>query len=247
VIPAGPGGAPRYFFEDTYCLFRAVRSSAGTGYVLLNVGEVLRAEGAHAKAREPFGQALERFRDLGDEQGMGVALNALGNLSRSTGDYEAGRACFEEALALRRAARDAREIAMSLMGMGMLALQTGERDEGERLIEEANAIYVRTDDGPGVQGVPINLGAFALDGGDPQRAVTLFERCIELCRIQGLDRHRGWGQAELAEAALAIGDVDRARSAVEDACAVFEAAGDRRGVRRARAIAERLGAPATAD
>jgi tetratricopeptide (TPR) repeat protein len=247
VIPTGPGGAPRYFFEDTYCLFRAVRSSAGTGYVLLNVGEVLRAEGAHARAREPFERALERFRDLGDEQGMGVALNALGNLSRSTGEYDAGRVRFEEALALRRAARDAREIAMTLMGMGMLALQTGDRDEGERLIEEANAIYVRTDDGPGVQGVPINLGAFALDGGDPERAVALFERCIELCRIQGLDRHRGWGQAELAEAALAIGDLDRARTAVEDAHAVFEAAGDRRGMRRAQAIAERLGAPATAD
>ena len=46
-------------------------------------------------------------------------------------------------------------------------------------------------------------------------------------------RHRGWASAELAEAALALGDGDRARPAIDDALALFEAAGDRRGVRYA--------------
>ncbi len=247
VVPAGPGGAPRVYFEDTYCLFRAVRSDAATGYVLCNIAETWRADGEHASARAALDRALERFRALDDEQGVGVALNALGSLARSTGEFDAGREWFDEALALRRAARDVREVAMTLMGMGLLALHAGDGDEGRRLIDEAHATYVRIDDGPGIQGVPLNLGAFELDHGDPERAYALLERCVEVSRAQGIGRHRGWASAELAEAAIALGDGDRAGPAIDDASALFEAAGDRRGVRRAAALSERLGALAPVD
>jgi tetratricopeptide (TPR) repeat protein len=247
VLPSGPGGVPRSFFEDTYCLFRAVGAGVGTGYVLCNIGETLRADGELAGARQAFERSLEQFRRLGDEQGMGVALNALGNLARATGEVAVGRACFEEALALRRAVKDAREIAMTLMGMGMLALQTGDDDEGRRLIDEAYAIYVRIDDGPGLMGVPLNLANFALDGGDPRRAVELYGRSIALWREQGLARHRGWASTGVAEAAIAIGEPERVRPAVEDALALFDASGDRRGTRHALALLERAGLAAEAD
>ena len=91
MIPTGPGGAPRAFFEDTFVLLRTVGRTAGIGYVLCNIGEAWRADGEFAAAREPLEQALELFRDIGDHQGAGVALNVLGNLARSTGDYDAGR------------------------------------------------------------------------------------------------------------------------------------------------------------
>jgi tetratricopeptide (TPR) repeat protein len=247
VLPVGRAGALRCFFEDTYCLFRAVRSSAGIGYALCNIAETWRAEGDHAPARDALDRALDQFRALGDEQGAGVALNALGSLARSTGEYDAGRAWFDEALALRRAAHDTREMAMTLMGIGMLALHAGERDEGRRLIDEAHDIYVRIDDGPGIQGVPLNLGAFELDHGDPERACALLDRCIEVCRTQGMSRHRGWASAELAEGAIALGDGDRARVAMSEALVLFEAAGDRRGVRCIDRLRERVDALAPAD
>jgi predicted ATPase len=247
VIPAGPEGALRCFFEDTYCLFRAVRSSAGIGYALVNVAETWRAEGDLAHAREALDRALDQFRALGDEQGIGVALNALGSLARSTAEYDAGRAWFDEALTLRRAARDTREMAMTLMGMGLLALHAGEHEEGERLIDEVHAIYVRIDDGPGIQGVPLNLGAFELDHGDLERACALLDRCAEISRTQGMRRHRGWASAELAEGAIGLGDGDRARAAMSEALRLFEAAGDVRGVRCIERLHERLDALAPAD
>jgi predicted ATPase/DNA-binding SARP family transcriptional activator len=247
VIPAGPAGALRSYFEDTYCLFRAVRSGAGTGYVLCNIAETWRAEGDLAHARSALDRALDQFRALGDEQGVGVALNVLGSLARSTGEYDAGRAWFDEALALRRAAHDTREMTMTLMGLGLLALHAGERDEGHRLIDEAHDIYVRIDDGPGIQGVPLNLGAFELDHGDPERACALLDRCIELCRRQRMSRHRGWASAELAEGAIALGDGERARIAMDEGRTLFEAAGDVRGVRRIERLRERLDALAPAD
>ena len=247
VLPAGPDGAPRSFFEDTHCLFRSVCSAAAAGYVLCNIGETLRADGEHRRAEEPIQRALDQFRRAGDEPGVGVALNALGNLARWTGEVDAGHAYFEEALDLRRAARDAREIAMTVMGMGMLALATGDRDEGRRRFEEAQAIYSRIDDGPGLQGVPLNLASFELDNGDPRRAAALFERCLELCRAQGLDRDRGWASTGVAEAAITLGDRERARIGIDTALRLFNASGDGRGARHAEHLRARLDTSARAD
>ena len=49
-----------------------------------------------------------------------------------------------------------------------------------------------------------------------------------------LVRVRGWPAAELAEAALAIGEHEHARRAVADALRRFERLGDTRGMRYAR-------------
>lgn len=232
VIPAGPGGAPRMFFEDTFVLLRAVARRSGIGYVLCNVAETWRSDGDYAAAREPLERALALFRGIGDDQGAGVALTALGNLARSTGAYEAGRAHFAEALALRRAARDRREIAMSLLGMGMLGLYEG--DEGGReLVAQAASIFARAEDGPGQQLIPLNLAGFELDHGEPRRAYELLSELVVPAEHE-LVRVRGWPAAELAEAALAIGEHEHARRAVADALRRFELLGDTRGTRYAR-------------
>ena len=129
---------------------------------------------------------------------------------------------------------------MTLMGMGMLALATGDAEEGRRRFDEAQAIYARIDDGPGLQGVPLNLASFELDHGDPRRAAALFERCLEVCRAQGIDRDRGWASTGLVEAALALGDSERARTGLGTALRLFDASGDRRGARHAEHLRERL-------
>ena len=241
IIPAGPEGAPRFFFEDTFCLFRAVRARAGAGYVLCNIAETWRADGDCDAARDCLEEALSLFGDLGDEQGTAGALNALGNLARSTGELDLGRQLLEQALALRRAADDAREIATTLTDIGMLALREGDHLRGRRLMAEALSMYERTEDAPGMEGIPLNLGAFELDEGDPERACELFAKSATICRQRGiLPRNASWAFAELAEAAIAIGDPGRARDASKEAVSEFERYRDTRGLRYANDIHERL-------
>jgi hypothetical protein len=90
--------------------------------------------------------------------------------------------------------------------------------------------------------MPLNIGGFELDHGDPQRAAELLARCEAIGREQGLVRNRGWASAELAEAALALGDPGRARRALDVALGIFEHLAEPRGTRHARALEERLGA-----
>jgi tetratricopeptide (TPR) repeat protein len=222
------------FFEDTFVLLRAVARRAGIGHVLCNVAEAWRADGGYAAAREALDRALALFRDIGDPLGTAVALNALGNLARSTGEYTAGRAWFEQALRLRRAAYDQREIGTTLAGAGLLALYAGDAD-GHRLIGQAVRMFARTSDGPGMQLTPLNVAGFELDRGDPQVACEMLER-IAAREENVYVRSRGWAAAELADAALAIGDRDRARRAAASALASFESLGEARGVRYVRGL-----------
>jgi predicted ATPase/DNA-binding SARP family transcriptional activator len=247
VVPAGPAGEPRMFFEDTFLLLRAVRSRAGAAYVLCNVAEAWRSDGDYAAAGTALERALELFGELGDDQGRGVALNALGNLARSAGDYAVGREWFSQALALREAARDRREVAVTVAGIGLLAMYAGDVDAGREGIDEAMRICERTEDGPGLQLMPLNVGGFELDRGDPERAMALLTHCEATAREQGLVRNRGWASAELAEAALVLGDHERARRALDVAFPLFEQLAEDRGTRYARVLEERLGALIHAD
>jgi predicted ATPase/DNA-binding SARP family transcriptional activator len=247
VVPAGPGGQLRMFFEETFLLLRAVHSRAGAAYVLCNIAEAWRSDGDYISARGALERALALFDELGDDQGRSAALNALGNLARSAGDFDGGREWFAQALELRRAAHDRREIALTLAGMGLLELYAGDRDTAGERLGEAMGIFERTEDGPGLQLMPLNVGGFELDHGDPQRAAELLARCEAIGREQGLVRNRGWASAELAEAALALGDPQRARRALDVALALFEHLAEPRGTRYARELEERLGALTHAD
>jgi tetratricopeptide (TPR) repeat protein len=247
VVPEGPAGEPRAFFEDTFLLLRAVRSRAGAAYVLCNIAEAWRSDGEYAAAREALQRSLALFEEVGDDQGRGVALNALGNLARSAGDFAAGAEWFAQALELRRAARDRREIAVTVGGRGLLALYAGDEDAGRRDIDDAMRTFARTEDGPGLQLMPLNLGGFELDRGDLHRAAELLTLCESTARVQGLVRNRGWASAELAEAALRLGDHERARRALDVAFSMFEHLAETRGTRYARALEQRLGTPVRAD
>ncbi len=243
VLPLGPGGGLRYLFEDTYCLFHAVRARAACGYVRVNIAETWRAEGDCAAAGEHLERALEMFGELSDERGVGVALNALGNLARQSGELELGRPRFEQALELRRAAADPREVATTLTGMGMLEMAAGEHDRGRRLFDDARSMYERTEDAPGLQLAPVNEGAMELDHGDPALALSLLERGVELCRERGFDHTLAWALTGLAEAALALGQHQRASGALEEAMGPFERCRDSRGAQYAGGIRARINAP----
>src|ERR1700745_1953899 len=106
----------------------------------------------------------------------------------------------------------------------------------------ALAIYRRNDDGPGLQCMGLNLGSVALDAGDPERAVSLLEESAQLGRAQDLDRNLSWTLAELGEAAVAIGDRERAQRALAEALVLFERNWERRGADHVRALQERLAA-----
>ena len=239
VVPEGPGGALRSFFEGTYYDARFATGPVGSAYARCNAGVVLRSEGRLAEARHTLDGALASFRDLGDARGTGLTLHALGNLARTCGDLDLGREWLDEALELRREIGDRRDIGLTIAGLGLLAARAGDREECRRRLAQAQEIFERSDDEPALAGMSLNVGCVALDGGDPEGAMESFARAMALWADQAIVVPAGWAAVLLAEAAAAAGDGDRARDALAAARRAFEQVGDRRGLARADELAAR--------
>jgi predicted ATPase/DNA-binding SARP family transcriptional activator/Tfp pilus assembly protein PilF len=236
VVPEGPGGAVRCYFEGTSLPARTVGRRGGMAYALVTMAVIWRTAGEHDPAREALERALAIFRDAGDREGVALALNALGCLARASAELELGREWLDEALALRREIGNRRDIGVTLSSMGLLAMSAGEEDRARALFAEAQALFERTEDVPALAGMAQNLGCVELDRGDPERACALLATSAAMWDDQHTYWNRSWIQVVQAEAAMAAGDPDTARRALADARDGFEHLGEAAGLARVAAM-----------
>jgi hypothetical protein len=93
-----------------------------------------------------------------------------------------------------------------------------------------------------MEGMPLNLGSLELDGENLERACALLQRSAEIARQRGgLHRVGSWALAELAEAAIRIGEHARAREALRGAREEFRRYRDARGLAYLSSLESRLG------
>jgi predicted ATPase/DNA-binding SARP family transcriptional activator len=245
VVPDGPGGAQRCYFEASSLQARTVGRRSGIGYALCNAAITSRRAGEYDAARTALERGLAVFREADDRAGAALALQCLGGLLRSAGDLERGRECLDEALALRRAIGNRRDIALTISGLGLMAMRGGDHERGLALLMDSQARYERTEDGPGLSGAMQNLGCVELDYGDPARAAELLGRAAAMWGEQGTLWNMSWNHLMRAEAALAAGEPQRAREALADARAAFERLGDVLGLARGDELARAVDAALT--
>jgi tetratricopeptide (TPR) repeat protein len=236
LVPEGPGGAPRCFFEGTSLMARTVARRSGMGHVLCNVAATWRREGELDAACDALERALGIFRDAGDREGAALALNALGCLARAAREPELGRESLDEALALRREIGNRRDIGVTLASMGLLATSEGDGERGRALLAEAQALFERTEDGPALAGMAQNIGCLELDHGDPERACALLARSAAMWDDMRVLWNRSWIQVVQAQAAAAAGDPQMARAALADARDGFEHLGEAAGLAHVAAV-----------
>ena len=229
VVPDGPGGALRCYFEASSLQARTVGQRSGIAYALCNAAVSRRRAGEYDAARSALERALIEFRAADDRDGIALALHWLGGLSRSAGDLARGRECLEEALALREAIGNRRDIGTTIVGLGLLDVRAGEVDRGRERIAEGQALFERTEDGPALSGTMQNLGCVELDHGDPAVACELLARAAAMWAEQNTMWNMAWIGTMTVEAALAAGRADVARTTLDEVRTAFVRLGDALG------------------
>ncbi|HEX6149895.1 LuxR C-terminal-related transcriptional regulator [Nocardioides sp.] len=190
---------------------------AGEGYYTL--GEVRRLRGDAAGAE----QAFARARELLHEAQPGSAL-----LLRDSGDPEGALAQLREALADQNRLVRAR----MLLPAVELALAAGDASYAETLtceLEETATWY-------GTPGLAARAdrarAAVLLDAGDPAAAVPPLERAAKVYREQRYRHASAMVHEQLAAAARALGDAERARAEEATAIAIYTRLGARPDLER---------------
>lgn len=141
------------------------------------------ARGSAREVRGVLNAALRYGR--GDEALRSKALNAAGILAGETGDLAAAAASFHEALRLAEHATDRRQVAKVLANLGVIDSFTHDYAGASRRYREAADIWHELGDLRGESVTLQNLGIVHDLSGQPEQALPLVERSVQLARAAG--------------------------------------------------------------
>jgi tetratricopeptide (TPR) repeat protein len=210
----------RYFREGLLWLDQSLAVATDDAPVRLRAraqGAILacaRAVGELQRAMEAGEAALTLYRDLNEPRALGLVLGSLAMAARDLGRRAEARAYVDEAIQVSRGAGFAPALGSALFAKGVFALEHGDfqaaRAAGEEVLEHRNR---HTPDI--LLGALALLGGVALAEGQYSTAITRPEEGAQLQELASGSSTWGDPAHGLAIAALAMGDLTRAR----DICA----------------------------
>ena len=230
ILPEGPEGRLRPLLEETIMYFHRFARGAAEAYCLTNLAMLARGEGRQDETRALLDEALLRFRQLRDERGEAHTLCALGNCARTFGEPDLGLAFLEQSLELRRRSGDRRAVGMTQTDVALALAASGDLAGAEALFTAAHDRFRAADDAPGQGGVLVTWGSAEERSGNLERAAELFAAGAGIWERHLRGHLPGWAWIAAADALLATGDGDRARSGIVRAERLLAAAADTRGL-----------------
>ncbi len=230
ILPEGPEGRLRPFFEETIMYFHRFGRDAAEAYCLCNLAMLTRTEGRQDETRALLDDALLRFRQLRDTRGEAHTLCALGNSARTFGEPDLALAWLEQSLELRRRSGDQRAVGMTENDYALALAFSDDLAEARALFPIARDRFRAADDAPG-EGAALVMWGLAEERSDNlDRAAELFSAGADLFEHHLRGHLAGWAWLAAADALLATGEVNPAHAGLERAERLLTRAGDTRGL-----------------
>ncbi len=201
--------------ERALALARELGLAEETAYLLNDLGEALGSLGHMAQARDMMGEAVQRWRELGNEPMLADGLTGLANWTGFGGDLPGARARADEAYAITMRIGSPWGQAYSGAVRGLIRALQGEIGAG---VEALRTAIGRAEDAGFIGGQvlarsflsQILFGAGALD-----EAASAAEEGLAVGRAQ-LPQFAGMCLGRLARVRIATGDVQAAAALLDD-------------------------------
>lgn len=214
------------------CLAR-LHAPAKRARVLLMRGNLAKRRGSAAEALDYYTAGLATLRALQDVKGLLVALNNLSTLAIERGDLTQALTLLDESLALKRGLGDRRGVAVGLMNLGEVLKMQGDLRRARTITAEGLAIFADLGDIQGIAVAYNNLGEIAEAQGDDTDAGAAYAHYLAFAR-------RMEDRPGVAQALLRLGQTlarqrdPQALDTLQEAAALFDAAGDVAGIAAVR-------------
>jgi tetratricopeptide (TPR) repeat protein len=225
-------------------LHREHESLHGEAWAHFQRGQVLLVLGDTAGAEGELRQALGTYGRVHDGRGEAWALTQLARARLAAGEAELAVDELRGALARHREQEDARGEAWTLYYLGQALEERGDRDEAVRELGRARSMFSRMRDLYGLACARHHLGRVTRDqqgarAGNLRNSgfarQLLVDARADFRRI-GVPHGEAWACLELAIVDAGNGRVPQALALCEEARALFEGYGDRRGSDWARLL-----------
>jgi class 3 adenylate cyclase/tetratricopeptide (TPR) repeat protein len=170
-------------------------------------------------------ESVELAHRLGNRVREAYDLGNLANSYMTIGYYKQARALFEQSMAIVEALGDRRLHGLNQGNMGEIYLQSGDLRKARRLLEDALEELRRFQDHWGMVFVLHQLGLVLLAIGDASGASRCFTESHQMALEKGLLPFACESAAGLAASAAAQGQLEQARTSVQEAWDYLKAHG----------------------
>ena len=204
-------------------LTRVLGQRSGQAAAINNVGFIYDSLGEKQKALEHYKQALDIFRALSDRNGEASTLNNIGAFHINTlGDPKTALEYYLQSIELRRALRQPTEEAKMLDNIGFLFKTLGDLPKAleyhRKALEMNRTLGQRLGEGASLT----NLGATYFSMGELQTSLDYFSQALALHRIMGNRSSEAIALFGMAQVERARGNLDQARSQMEESLKIIE-------------------------
>jgi serine/threonine protein kinase/tetratricopeptide (TPR) repeat protein len=236
-----------YWLSDRY---REAAQSASAVLKLKNISNIERATAqshlgmiswllGHLKEAEEWGQkAVELLQDSGDESRLAGAYNRLGLIYFAKGKFTEAQKVSQLSLELRRKLGDQWGEAYCLVSLGQVAVDQGNVEQALAYFNNARQLFKQIGSNDGIMVVSTEQSRTLLHQGKTSEALALINQALRLAEEIGKRSAYGLGDIYLlvAQANLALGEIERAQSAAQYALNLVEAAGNRKYIASGQAM-----------
>jgi tetratricopeptide (TPR) repeat protein len=218
-----------------------------------HLGMISWLRGHLSEAEEWCRRAVMGLLSSGEDDRLAEAYNRLGLVYYTTGHLSQATQAAQLSLQLRQKLRQQWGEGYSLVNLGQIEAEQGHFAEAAQFFSQARSLFEALTSSDGLMVVDMEEGRSLLLQGNVNDAVLLLGRSLHGAREMKKRTAFGLGDINLlvAEAALRLNDLERAKSAVTEALALVEPAGNRKSVALGQAIRARIfaaeGQPAQAE
>jgi predicted ATPase/class 3 adenylate cyclase len=173
---------------------------------------------------------LERLLSMPGAQPRGPvrarALGALGGIAYWQNDYPPMRGAYEEAVDIAREVGDAKLLASALLDLSFIPYLEQDPNRAGAILREGLATAEKAADRALTAEFWSSLAFLEVDRGKPADAIDLRRTAIQILREEGAAWKVGNQLGGLAMIMRMVGDLDAARSHLQEAIGIFSKAGD---------------------
>jgi len=171
-------------------------------------------------------RALDALKGQNEPQLEGEILVMRADLLSLIGDQAQAMLDFQRARAAFRDSGLDHEVEPLLQGMATAYRRMGDYAQAARVLDQSRERLAAKQDWEGLAVNMIQFGFLHVEAGAPDKARVAFEEAIRIARAHDDDTDRNGALLGLAEAQIALGQPQAARTTLHEAATRFAAAGD---------------------
>lgn len=173
----------------------------------------------HARAAAVLLDLLDRSPATGALRAK--AFNIAARLVSRQGDYETSRSLADKSVTLARELSDPELVAYIVNGAGMMYYAAGDLDTAVRMCDEAASLLEGSGNRHLAAGIKNSQGLLAVERGDHSAARGILTECVAYSRSEGDETSLARHLESLANAQLALGEVEAAASSWTESLRIF--------------------------